>query len=251
MNSIVIEKVSTARDCFMIDKYPGNYFDFITRDENYMKKYNMILLKEDIGNLSGFIGYADNGMAIICINYNRPICHQNFTFAHEIGHLFLHQGISISDSDEEINSFTGIEKEANEFASELLYPMKMFENDYSEIKAKDLLDPSKRLDLAIAINTLCLRYFISFEMVLRRVLFKAYMIRDYKKIRTEIDKLTGNVSNYFDYNFYKVDNDHYYYQKHLLPYMTLKKNVDEMIKENRISYATGESILFRNGLLEE
>lgn len=87
MNSILHEKVSLARDCFMIDKYPGNYFDLITQDENYIKKYNMILLKEDIGNLSGFIGYADNGMAIVCINYNRPICHRI---------LHLHMRLDIS-----------------------------------------------------------------------------------------------------------------------------------------------------------
>jgi Zn-dependent peptidase ImmA (M78 family) len=251
MNAIVIEKVSTARDCFMIDKYPGNYFDLITQEDNYIKKYNMILLKEDIGKLSGFIGYADNGMAIICINYNRPICHQNFTLAHEIGHRFLHEGKSISDSYRQFLSSTGIEKEANDFASELLYPMKIFERDYNEIMVRDLLSPSKRIDLAIAINTLCLKYCVSFEMVLRKILFKAYIGKDYKKIRNEIEKLIGNVSNYFDSNFYKVDNNHSYYQKHLLPYTKLKNNVEELVTENRISYATGESILYRNDLLED
>jgi len=117
MNSTVSEKVDTARDYFMIDKYPGNFFELITQYGNYIQKYNVILLKEDIGKLSGFIGYADNGMAIICINYKRPICHQNFTLAHEIGHMLLHEGQSISDSNLEFHyKSTGIEKEANEFA---------------------------------------------------------------------------------------------------------------------------------------
>jgi len=76
----------------------------------------------------------------------------------------------------------------------------MFENDYREIIAQDLLNPSKRLELATAINTLCQKYFISFEMVLRKVLFKSYKAQEYKNIRAEIDKLTGKVSNYFDSN---------------------------------------------------
>lgn len=163
----------------------------------------------------------------------------------------MHEGISISDTDEEIKTYIGIEKEANEFASELLYPVMMFENDYSEVITNDLLNPSNRLNLAIFINRLCHKYFVSFEMVLRRVLFKAYRAKDYKKIRTEIDKLTGNISNYFDSNFYKVDNNHAYYQKHLFPYMKLKNNIENLVEENRISYATGESILYRNGLLED
>ncbi len=37
-------------------------------------------------------------MSLICINYKRPIGHQNFTLAHELGHWLLHNGQSISDN---------------------------------------------------------------------------------------------------------------------------------------------------------
>ena len=95
--------------------------------------------------ISGFIGYSENGIPIICINYNRPIAHQNFTLAHEIGHYFLHEGLSVSDSNKEINSFRaiGIEKQANEFASELLYPKELFLEDYYEIINENLLDDKR------------------------------------------------------------------------------------------------------------
>ena len=90
----------------------------------------MLIFKEDIGKLSGFIAYPANNIVIICINYNRSLGHQNFTIAHELGHYFLHDKKNKDDVDKNLQSKEKIEKEANEFASQLLYPNEQFEEDY-------------------------------------------------------------------------------------------------------------------------
>ena len=82
-----------------------------------------MLFKEDIDKLSWFIGYGGNDLAVICINYKRTYGHQNFTLAHELGHWFLHKGVSSSVDDRVLGySSDKVELEANDFASELLYP---------------------------------------------------------------------------------------------------------------------------------
>lgn len=53
--------VKRAREFFEIKKIPGNFFELLG-ERNYIKDYNLLLFKEDIGKLSGFIGYGLDGL---------------------------------------------------------------------------------------------------------------------------------------------------------------------------------------------
>ena len=89
MTRNIYEAVNKARAFFEIENYPGDFFSRLEKI-NYIDKYGVLLFKEDIDKLSGFIGYGINDIAVICVNYKRSYGHQNFTLAHEFGHLFLH-----------------------------------------------------------------------------------------------------------------------------------------------------------------
>ena len=97
MTQSVIGAVNNARELFQIEDFPGNLFSLL-ESQRYIERFSLLLFREDISKLSGFIGYGENGLSLICINYKRPIGHQNFTLAHELGHWLLHNGQSISDN---------------------------------------------------------------------------------------------------------------------------------------------------------
>lgn len=82
MTKNVLNAINTARKVFEIESFPGNLFERLMV-YNYTDKCKLILFKEDIDKLSGFIGYGIDGFAAICVNYKRPMGHQNFTFAHD------------------------------------------------------------------------------------------------------------------------------------------------------------------------
>lgn len=130
MTRNILEAVNNAREFFEIEDYPGDFFSRLDKVD-YTNKYGILLFKEDIDKLSGFIGYGVNDLAVICINYKRTYGHQNFTLAHELGHWFLHKGVSSSDDDRVLGySSDKVEQEANDFASELLYPEELLVKDY-------------------------------------------------------------------------------------------------------------------------
>ena len=198
----VKDAVNTAREFFKIEDFPGNFFILLEK-QNYIEKYRLLLFKEDIAKLSGFIGYGDNGISVICINYKRPIGHQNFTLAHELGHWFMHKGQNISDDDKTCSYSTEtIEKDANSFAAELLYPENLFEKDYLDICEKGLLTINSRKALAICIDELCHKYCLSFDMVFRKILHKSRQAQQYNKIKKEIEDALGcKISEYFEKDF--------------------------------------------------
>lgn len=253
MNKNIIDKIEQAREFFDVKEYPSNFFDSITSNKNYIDQHGIFLFKEDIDKLSGFIGYAKDGRPAICINYIRPIGHQNFTLAHEVGHYFLHKGENFSDERTSIegNPTQLFEKEANEFAHEFLYPTRFFMEDYKRIEEQGLLRDERYLDLAVEIDKICHKHCISFNLVLRKVLFKAYRIGEIKKFNKEIKNVTGGISDYFDKDFYTVNENNPMYQKYMEPYRQLKININELEIQRKISAATAESILYRYDLLEE
>ena len=203
MTQGVIEAVNKARELFHIKDFPGNLF-VLLEEEKYIDRFNMLLFKEDISKLSGFIGYGENGMSVICVNYKRPIGHQNFTLAHELGHWLLHNGQNISDNDEDCTwSKDEKEQEANMFAGELLYPERFFVQDYSEAARKGYLRIDKREELAIYIDRLCHKYCLSFDAVFRKILYRSKQAAQYKKIKKQIEKAIGcKISEYFEKDFY-------------------------------------------------
>lgn len=249
MTKNVLEAVDKARKFFEVEGFPGDFFSQLEKID-YINEYKLLLFKEDIDKLSGFIGYGANGMAVICVNYKRSQGHQNFTLAHEIGHWFLHKGKSISDDDSVLGySPDSVEQEANQFASELLYPEEYLVRDYYMAIHQDLFLAGNRAQLGRYVNELCHRYCLSFEMVLRRLLYKNRQGKQYSKIRKGIEKaLRGKVSESFDRDFYAVNEDLPQYQKFMKPYKELEKKVDYLVENGKIGKATGESIKLRSGV---
>lgn len=249
MTSVVNEAVHRARKFFGIEDFPGNIFSLLEKG-NYIEEYGLLLFKEDIGKLSGFIGYGDNGLTVICINYQRPLAHQNFTLAHELGHWFLHKGKHISDDEDNMFSTDEDEKEANAFAAELLYPQRLFEYDYSELLQKGLLQEDKRKELAEYIDILCHKYCLSFELVLRKILYRHREASKFQKIRGQIVKAleVKKISEYFDKDFYVPNEALAEYRQSRKPYEELEKRIDMLVSAGKIGVATAESIKIRNGI---
>lgn len=249
MTRNILEAVNKAREFFEIEGFPGDFFSRL-EEVDYIDKYNLILFKEDIDKLSGFIGYGLNGVAVICVNYKRPLGRQNFTLAHEIGHWFLHKGRSISDDDSVLGySSDSVEQEANVFAGELLYPEEYLVRDYYVAIQQDLFITGNRAKLGKYVNELCHKYCLSFEMVLRRLLYKHRQGKQYGTIRKEIEKaLGGKIAESFGGDFYVPNEGLPQYQKLMKPYVELQKKVNYLIENGKIGKATGESIKFRNGV---
>ena len=249
MTRNILEAVNKAREFFEIEDFPGDFFSLLEK-VNYTDKYKLLLFKEDIDKLSGFIGYGPSGIAVICVNYKRSYGHQNFTLAHEIGHWFLHKGKNISDDDSMLAySSDSVEQEANEFARELLYPEACLVIDYHFAIQHDLFMVENRAELGRYVNDLCHKYCLSFEMVLRRLLYKNRQGKQYSKVRKEIEKaLGGKVAESFDRDFYVPNEELLQYQKLTKPYIQLKNKVDYLVEKGKIGKATGESIKLRNGV---
>ncbi len=250
LSQSVLDAIKKARDFFGIKEFPGNFFDIFEK-EIYMKTYNIFIFKEDIGKLSGFIGYGESDIVSICVNYKRSIGHQNFTLAHEVGHMFMHAGKNISDLHVGGYASDNYEREANEFAKELLYPERYFYKDYQEMIQLELFRKEKRVDLAIWINEICHKYCLSFEMVLRRILYCAKAGNEYKRVNKEIVRALGcNISEYFDKDFYLPNDSLAQYQRSEKPYIFLENKIDQLVADRKIGIATAESIKLRNGLIE-
>ena len=245
----ILEAINKARAFFEIKDYPGDFFINL-KNLNYIDKYGILLFKEDIDKLSGFIGYGGNDITVICVNYKRSYGHQNFTLAHEFGHWFLHKGVSISDDDQVLAySSDKVEKEANEFASELLYPEIFLVKDHFFAIQHDLFQPENRKKLGEYIDELCHKYCLSYEMVLRKLLYKNRQVGQYRIIRKEIEKaIGGKISEIFERNFYTVNEELPQYQKLMKPYLELNNKVDQLVLAGKIGAATGEAIKLRNGV---
>lgn len=249
MTKNILEAVNSAREFFGIKDYPGDFFSHLN-EVDYINKYGILLFKEDIDKLSGFIGYGVNNLAVICINYKRPYGHQNFTLAHELGHWFLHKGVSVSDDDHVLGySNDKVEQEANEFASELLYPEGLLMEDYFFAKQHDLFEANNRRELGKYIDNLCHKYCLSYEMILRKLLYKNRQAKQYRSIRNEIEKaIGGKVSEVFEKDFYSVNTKLSRYQRFMKPYQELENKVDRLVTEGKIGRAMGESIKLRSGV---
>lgn len=244
----IIDAVDNAREFFKIEDFPSNFFSLLLQDD-YIDRYKFILFKEDIGKLSGFIGYGTDDLAVICVNYKRPIGHQNFTLAHELGHWFLHKGKSITDVNVGLYSRNNIEQEANDFASELLYPEMCFIKDYHYILRSGMLEKEKRKELGFFVDELCHKYCLSYKLVLGKILYKAQEYSNYKQIDKEIQKaIGGKISECFEKDFYVTNDQLEEYQQLKYPYKVLEKRIDKLVEEGRIGKATAESLKIRNGI---
>lgn len=238
------KKIEEARRFFGIADYPGNLFDFLG-NKKVIDEHKLLLFKQDLDKLSGFIGYS-YGFTIICVNYKRNIGHQNFTLAHEVGHMFLHNGISKSDINPERAGQDKEELEANLFASELIYPEKFVTEDYKFALENNLFKKENWDDLAVFINSLCEKYYISFIFAFNKMsngYFRNYKSRAafYNRFKKHI----GNLSDTFPKHMHVVDYNHEFYQINIEPYNYMKELVKELVDKQELGLETGESIIER------
>lgn len=100
------------------------------------------------GELSGFL-YRDNDQTVIGVNTSHSPGRQNFTMAHELGHLLLHdqeqlrvdREFRVRLRDDVSSQGTDVgEREANFFAASLLMPREFLEADLAKEEYVDLLD---------------------------------------------------------------------------------------------------------------
>ena len=89
-----------------------------------MRKYGIVYQFKGFRDLEGIylVPEDESDIAVVGINYKRPITRQRFTAAHELCH-------HLKDRRNEtcpINSKNAIEKYAEQFAAELLMPRKLF-----------------------------------------------------------------------------------------------------------------------------
>lgn len=250
MDNKIQKKIKQIKKNFEIPEIPGNLFEIIS-DYKYFEKYGLLIFKEDIGKLSGFIAYPNQNMVIICINYKRPLGHQNFTIAHELGHYFLHSKENKDDNEETLFndndtlSYDTMEKEANIFAAELLYPQKKFEEDYKERIEKLSCNKNITIELCDIIDKLCHKYCVSFEFVLGKVCKKENI--KLEQAQNEVKKLTNGIAQHYDLDFYGTSSV-IYNKKYEKPYELLKEGVEGLLKNKKINKATAESILYSNGI---
>jgi Zn-dependent peptidase ImmA (M78 family) len=107
-------------------------------------------------DVSGFL-YRDNVQSVIGVNTHHAPVRQNFTTAHELGHLMLHDQeqlhvdhafrVRLRD-DVSSHGTDDAEREANLFAASLLMPRRFLEQDLKGEDYVNLLDDDFLSDLA-------------------------------------------------------------------------------------------------------
>lgn len=125
-----------ARDLIKKHKIvkPPITLDALVKDE--APGYEVILDDTFPNHLSGL---TNARAKTIRINSNHPPLRRRFSLAHELGHIVLnHNAILFQRIDEE-NIKDEFEREANEFAGELLMPIRMFKACYELVQNLDAL----------------------------------------------------------------------------------------------------------------
>lgn len=125
------------------------------------------------GDLSGFL-FRDGVQTVIGVNTHHAAVRQNFTVAHELGHLLLHDQdyeqlhvdrafptVRLRDDDSS-KGVSDYEKEANLFAAELLMPVHFLEHDLAGRVGLDLHDDG-------FIPTLAKKYGVSVQALMFRL----------------------------------------------------------------------------------
>jgi Zn-dependent peptidase ImmA (M78 family) len=105
-------------------------------------------------NISGTITKQKNSV-IIGVNSNHAVVRQRFTIAHELGHFLLGHELGEKIIDDVFDRPTDKEKEANEFAAELLMPTDFLKQDINKkLKIPELARRYMASEQAISIRLL-------------------------------------------------------------------------------------------------
>lgn len=128
-----------------------------------------VVYEEDMPSTESGYFKAINGEYTIGINKKHHRNRQRFTFAHELGHYYLHRGkdnVDVTFEDEvfyRIENSSSIEYAANEFASRLLIPQERLAEKINE-GMTDLNDLAEFFEVsleAMRYRVLSLNYSIS------------------------------------------------------------------------------------------
>lgn len=93
----------------------------------------VVIISLDLGDISGFSTYANGIIPVIYVNSNVSPDRYRLTIAHELGHLILHFGNKVGPDRD-------IEKEAYEFAIELLVPENNIRPYFTKVSIESLAD---------------------------------------------------------------------------------------------------------------
>ncbi|MBU3089825.1 ImmA/IrrE family metallo-endopeptidase [Clostridium gasigenes] len=253
MKEFIVEMVNNARKDFGIKEFPGNFFEHIVKERDYIDKYKLALFKQSLGDdNSGFICYTSKERAFICINNLRTIGHQNFTLAHEIAHIYLHKGINFDDTDDsiKIKEKEGVEYQANQFAAELLYPIEYVQSDIDYIENNNLLENGNEIEIGDYTNEIAQKYCISFRFALLRILFNS----DFAKrncVLKKVDLITEIVSPLsvrYDEEFYIISPESEYYKPYIGILEEQKRISNILVEKDGLGVDSATAI---NGRLEE
>jgi Zn-dependent peptidase ImmA (M78 family) len=129
------------------------------------------------GDLSGFL-YHDAAQKVIGVNTQHAPVRQNFTVAHELAHLLLHDQeqlhvdrafptVRLRD-DTSSQGIDDAEKEANLFAAEILMPEEFLRNDLAGRSTLDLYDENY-------IPQLAQKYGVSVQAFMFRLQYLGYI----------------------------------------------------------------------------
>lgn len=250
-----------ARKDLDIESYPGNLFAHLLTDNNYLYKYNMMLFKMDMGDdISGFIKYTSrNNYAVIGVNTRRSFGHQNYSMAHEIGHLYLHRDTHepevdvLTDKyefDDDFSEKKQREREADLFASEFLYPEHCLENDLKDIDLRRLFMSQNRVELYEFINILSHKYYISFQFCLQRILGKYYDgSQTVRRISSHIMHDMGSLIKRYPSPLYYNDGLSEFYAD-FYPKDIFEELVKDSIEQREISQDVGEDLRYHASEME-
>jgi Zn-dependent peptidase ImmA (M78 family) len=129
------------------------------------------------GDLSGFL-FRDSNQKVIGVNTHHASVRQNFTIAHELGHLLLHDqeqlhvdrafpSVRLRD-DVSSQGVDDAEKEANLFAAELLMPHEFVRRDVAHHNTLDLYDDN-------FVPQLAAKYGVSVQALMFRLQYLGYI----------------------------------------------------------------------------
>lgn len=247
--------INKARRDFGIEEFPGNFFEYIIQNQNYIERYKLALFKQNLGeDNSGFICYTDKGTAFICINYYRTLGHQNFTLAHEIGHMYLHKGVNYDDTDESIKvrfkKSCDVESEANTFASEFLYPIEYVQKDIKIMEENNLLEVGNEIAMGEFINEIAMRHCISFRFALLRILFNSEFSENncvLKKAENILQEV-GSLRERYDKEFYSFGQESRYCRPYIGILNQQKRLCDILLEKEELGLESAKAI---NRRLEE
>ncbi len=105
------------------------------------REYGVKVTEQDFAGELGIsaILLKEGGEQVIVVNENHRATRQNFSIAHELGHLFLHAPEAYLTVEKRLmftraDSITNAtEKEANQFAAELLMPEEFIKADFEKL----------------------------------------------------------------------------------------------------------------------